>query len=79
VDPLHRLGSSFTEAGKTSFSSNVDPGLECNMEKWDQMNHQFRVRTETLADAEEIQCIIQGEKIEKQEKDKYIPRTDASD
>ena len=49
------------------------------MKKWNRMNHQFRIRKGTLEDTKEIQYIIQGEKIEKQEKDKYIPRTDASD
>ena len=64
---------------KTSFSSNVGIGLGCDMKKWNRMNHQFRIRKGALEDAKEIQYIIQGEKIEKQEKDKYIPRTDASD
>ena len=65
--------------GKTSFSSNVGIGLGCDIKKWNRMNHQFRVRTETLGDTEEIQYVIQGEKIEKQKKDKHVPGTDTSD
>ena len=45
--------------GKTSFSSNVGIGLGCDMEKRNQMNHQFPIRKETLEDAEEIRYIVQ--------------------